>query len=188
MPTSRLLYRLIATMGLVVLMCCGAPEVHAETAPEPGSPTFSHADWAMVLERFVDDRGRVDYEGLAKHREDLDRYLASVRAVSPDSNPDLFADDDAALAYYLNAYNAMVFAGVLAKGPDIDSVWGWTGTGAGFFVGMDITIGGKKTNLKKLEDDVVRARFHDPRVHAALNCASLGCPRLPREPFLGESL
>jgi len=43
-------------------------------------------------------------------------------------------------------------------------------------------------SLKKLEDDLVRAGFQDPRIHAALNCASVGCPRLPREAFLPETL
>jgi len=39
-----------------------------------------------------------------------------------------------------------------------------------------------------LENDVVRPRFKEPRVHFALNCASAGCPKLPAEPFLPESL
>lgn len=179
----------LLALGLVTCLAaaCGTPAVHGQ-ADSTSSEPFSHADWRTVLERFVDARGLVDYRGLAEHREVFDRYLASIRTVSPESAPERFPGAHAALAYYLNAYNAMVFEGVLTKGPDLDSVWGWTGTGAGFFVGMKITIGGRKTNLKKLEDDVVRAQFHDPRIHAALNCASLGCPRLPQEPFLDETL
>ncbi len=38
-------------------------------------------------------------------------------------------------------------------------------------------------NLKSLEDRLIRERFHDPRIHAALNCASISCPRLQREAF-----
>src|SRR5205085_8803536 len=56
------------------------------------------------------------------------------------------------------------------------------------FVGMDIVLGGEKLNLKKLEDKYVREGFKDPRVHAALNCASKGCPRLPQTAFLPEKL
>jgi hypothetical protein len=44
-------------------------------------------------------------------------------------------------------------------------------------------LGGARTNLKTLEDETLRSGFSDPRVHAALNCASRGCPRLPRKAF-----
>ncbi len=66
----------------------------------------------------------------------------------------------------------------------------WSGliSGYTFFQRMKITLGGKKMSLKALEDKYVREGFKDPRVHAALNCASIGCPRLPREPFLAERL
>lgn len=145
--------------------------------------TFSHADWTAVLQRFVDDQGRVDYHGLAADRAVFDRYLAKVESISPENRPELFPTREDQLAYYLNAYNALVFNGVLARGPEEESVWSGLISGFNFFSRMEITVGGKVTNLKQLEDDVVRARFGDPRVHAALNCASVGCPRLPREAF-----
>jgi hypothetical protein len=151
--------------------------------------TFPHADWNAVLERFVDDRGLVDYEGLAEDRDALDRYLRTVERISPASHPELFASEDHALAYYINVYNAHVFDGVLERGPEKESVWtGGLISGYSFFVGRKIVVGGKKTNLKRLEDDVVRAEFDDPRIHAALNCASIGCPRLPHEAFEGARL
>lgn len=149
---------------------------------------FSHADWESVLGRFVDGHGRVAYEALAKDRAALDRYLAAVEKESPESSPARFPTPDDALAYYLNAYNAMVFRGVLARGPEKETVWTPLGTGYSFFVGMEIVIGGRTTSLKSLEDDIVRAEFQDPRIHAALNCASLGCPRLPQTAFDGAKL
>lgn len=153
-----------------------------------GNAPFEHKDWASVLERFVDDRGRVDYSGLAADRAALDRYIEAVEAVSPDSHPDRFPDRDHELAYWINAYNAQVFLGVLDLGTDIDSVWSGLISGRNFFVKRKITLGGERMNLKSLEDDIVRDRYRDPRIHAALNCASISCPRLPREPFLGARL
>lgn len=150
--------------------------------------TFTYEDWAYVLERFVDDTGRVDYSGLRDDREALDRFLGQVCRVSPRSHPDLFASDAESLAYYVNAYNALVFEGVLELDPKAKTVWGMTGTGLGFFGLRKYEVGGEKLSLKKLEDDWIRAGFGDPRIHAALNCASLGCPRLPQEPFLPETL
>ena len=150
--------------------------------------TFSHEDWTNVLQRFVNDEGLVDYEGLARDREVFDRYLRSIEQVSPRSNPERFPTAADALAYYLNAYNTHVFQGVLSRGPEKESVWRGLISGYSFFVRMRITIGGEWNNLKKLEDEIVRKEFRDPRVHAALNCASLGCPRLPREAFEPEVL
>lgn len=145
---------------------------------------FSYADWTAVLEAHVDERGNVDYGALHRTPQALDRFLASVGRTSPASVPALFPSREDQLAYYINAYNAWVFRGVLSRGPETESVWkGGLVSGYSFFVGMDIVLGGEKTNLKKLEDKTIRARFGDPRIHAALNCASRGCPRLPRKAF-----
>jgi hypothetical protein len=145
--------------------------------------SFSHDDWTSVVERYVDETGLVDYEGLAGDRAALDRYLDEVHRISPRSNPERFPTRNDALAYYLNAYNALVFEGVLSRGPESKSVWRGFISGHAFFVRMKITIGGEKTSLKKLEDKTIRKDFADPRIHAALNCASIGCPRLPRKAF-----
>lgn len=161
----------------------GAAAVGAAAA-EP----FSHADWTAVLAQYVDGRGRVDYQALAKDRAIFDRYVAAIEKEGPKSAPARFPAKNDQLAYYLNAYNAQVFNGVLARGPEKKTVWTPLGTGYSFFVSMDIKVDGETTNLKALEDDVVRGQFKDPRIHAALNCASLGCPRLPQKAFAGPTL
>lgn len=171
----------LATVCLAVL-------VTALTTAAASADTFSHGDWDAVLSEFVDARGRVDYRRLAADRATFDRYLRSIQRQSPDSHPDLFPSRDHELAYWINAYNAQVFAGVLEKGPDIDSVWGFFGTGVAFFRGMKIVLGGETTTLQKLEDDIIRERYGDPRIHAAINCASISCPRLPREVFTADEL
>ena len=150
---------------------------------------FSYDDWTKVLSRFVDAKGSVNYDALAKERGDFDRFVAAVEKTSPKSDPALFPTKNDQLAYWLNAYNAQVFKGVLARGPEKESVWkGGLISGYSFFVGMDIVLGGEKTHLKTLEDKTIREGFRDPRVHAALNCASKGCPRLPQAAFLPEKL
>jgi hypothetical protein len=178
---------------LAVLAACAAFSRLAPAAPPDGDPfkasfssssSFSYADWNAVLEAYADDRGRVDYAALAKDRAALDRFVAALAKTSPASDPALFPSREEKLAYWINAYNALVFAGVLARGPEKESVWkGGLVSGYSFFVGMEVVLGGQKTNLKKLEDKTIRAGFSDPRIHAALNCASLGCPRLLRKAF-----
>ena len=149
---------------------------------------FSYDDWQQVLETFVDDKGFVDYAALRDDREALDRFVTQIGQMGPESSPALFPERQDRLAYYINAYNALVFAGVLGLDPDVETVWGFSKTGYGFFVKMKVEIDGRKMGLKKLEDDLVRKGFQDPRIHAALNCASADCPRLPREPFLPATL
>jgi hypothetical protein len=147
------------------------------------APAFDHQDWNAVLSRFVDERGRVDYEALARDRGGLDRYLTQIAEVGPRSTPEMFPTQAHELAYYVNAYNALVFQGVLDGGLEADTVWGGLVPGYGFFVGRKFRLDGQSINLRKLENKLIRDRFGDARVHAALNCASVGCPRLPATAF-----
>ena len=136
----------------------------------------------------MDDRGLVDYAALARDRTALDRYLVAIAGSGPESTPERFPTRDHELTYYINAYNALVFAGVLDLGDDADTVWGGLIDGYPFFVAAKYRIDGRKINLRNLENKIVRARYGDARIHAALNCASLGCPRLPDSAFRPGSL
>lgn len=150
--------------------------------------SFSYADWTTVLERFVDERGFVAYGRLARDREPLDRYLAAISTTGPSNQPELFPDRHHELAYYVNAYNALVVEGVLGRGPETKSVWRGLVSGLNFFVLMRVSVDGTTTSLKTLEDQTIRKKYTDARIHAALNCASVGCPPLRREAYDGERL
>jgi hypothetical protein len=160
----------------------------APWASQSAAQEITYDSWAKVLERFVDPEGLVDYQGLRQDRRSLDEFLALVKKVSPQQRPELFASRQEELAFYLNAYNALIFDQVLALPEGTTTVWGKSGSGLRFFVRQKVTVGGEALSLKKLEDEWIREAYQDPRVHAALNCASLGCPRLPRKPFLGGEL
>jgi Protein of unknown function, DUF547 len=174
-----------ASYALAVATAAVAPA--AARAAAVAAP-FSHADWTVVLAKYVDARGMVNYNALAKDRATLDRYLAAIEQHSPVSAIAMFPSRNEQLAYYLNAYNAQVFQGVLARGPEQESVWKGFISGKVFFNDMKVSIGGQSTSLKALEDDVIRDGFKDPRIHAALNCASKGCPRLPQAAFAAATL
>lgn len=176
---------------LAVCLTIQSPAASQEVASAP----FSHADFDRVLARFVDDRGRVDYTGLATDPSDLDRYVAQLAAVSPDSHPDRFPTPQARLAYWINAYNASVMQLVLHHYPiasvrDVrpPAVLFFLPRSSGFFYFERVTLGAERMNLYDLENSVIRRRFPEPRVHFALNCASRGCPQLPRQAFTAEHL
>ncbi len=93
---------------------------------------------------------------------------------------------DKQLAFYLNAYNILAIAKVakhwpLQKLKSLGSFYRpvWT-----HYAGE---VCGEKMTLRKLEHDVLR-KLGDPRIHFALNCASMSCPDLREEPYLAERI
>lgn len=135
--------------------------------------------WARVLAKYVNERGEVDFHGVAADEADLDAFLQYVQRISPRSAPDRFAEADARIAYYLNAYNAIAMFNVIDSG--FPQALGPLRR-LRFFGVKRFTLGGERLSLYTLENDVIRP-LGDERVHFALNCMSVSCPRLPREPF-----
>jgi uncharacterized protein DUF547 len=107
-----------------------------------------------------------------------------IAAVDPVSKPALFPTPSARLAYYIDAYNALAMYGVLDAG--VPEQFGWLGRFRFFYLRKFI-LGGRSTSLYSLENDIIRP-MGDPRVHFALNCMSVGCPRLPRRAFTADGL
>lgn len=184
----RSLIRCLMLAALSALAGCAtvvAPPV-GPAVPENtvADDAAAQAAWARVLQRFVDNQGRVDFAGLARDRTDLDRYVAWVARVTPDNRPQVFGNITAALAHHINAYNAVAMYAVLDSGLP-ETLAGWRKVR--FFFLTRYQIAGQSLSLHAYENDVVR-KLQDPRMHFALNCMSVGCPRLPREPFLADTL
>lgn len=147
-----------------------------------------------VLQRGVDEEGRVDYAWISSSgKESLEQVLGGMAVCSPDRCPRLFSAPNAQKAYYLNAYNAFVLYGVAKHWP-LKSVQevpdGGLVTvkpGQGMFYALRFSMGGDWINLYDLEHEIIRA-YGDPRIHAAINCASGGCPRLRRTIWRAETL
>src|SRR5260370_36924554 len=72
--------------------------------------------WTKVLSRYVDDAGRIDFDSLRQNHVDLDRLVAFIAAVDPDSQSQRFPDKHSRLAFYINAYNALAMYGVVHAG------------------------------------------------------------------------
>ncbi len=147
--------------------------------------SFSYGDWQHVLKAYVDQAGRVDYEGLRTNRVRLDRYISLIGVVGPKTKPGWFESKPQRLAYYINAYNALTLFNVINRLPELQSV---NDDLKSFFYFTTFELDGENISLYALENDLIRPRFREPRIHFALNCASIGCPQLPAEAFLPESL
>lgn len=141
--------------------------------------------WQQTLEKFVDDEGRIDFRAIYKQPNDLKAFVDAIAAVSPDSNPELFPNREAVLAYHMNAYNALAMWGVIER--DIPKNFSSFIKRASFFKLRSVVIGGKKTNLYDYENKVIRP-LDEPRTHFALNCMVKDCPRLLKQAFTAETL
>ncbi len=153
------------------------PASRPASAPSrPSGPRIPGVRGFSGLLSEVVRNGRVDYEALAKKRAVLDAYLEGV------GRADLRGADRAAkLAFYINAYNAgclrLVLDLVLGKGPrgrDLKSVLAVGGVG--FFKRRVIRVAGRTSSLDEIERE--GRRLGDPRIHFAVNCASISCPPL----------
>jgi len=146
---------------------------------------FPHAVFDRVLKKY-NRGGFVDYKALGKDRADLDTFLAAIAKASPATNKGLFPSRQDELAYYINAYNALVFQNVMSRYP-LTSLDGKL-VQKSFFYDDDFQLGSRRVTLYDLENKIIRPTYKDARVHFALNCASFGCPRLPEEAFTPAKL
>lgn len=173
--------------SLAVLVFCALAAGCATVRPAPDvqpAETPPIDAWARVLERFVDARGRVDFTALARDPADLNRFVAWVYAVGPNNRPELFPTRQDQLAYHVNAYNALAMWNILKAGiPEKLGAW----RRFSFFWRDRIQVGVERMSLYTYENEIIRP-LGEPRVHFALNCMTLGCPRLPREPFHPQTL
>jgi len=186
--------QILPILFVLLFFSACANSIKANTSLTPRELTsFSHDNFNAILREYVNKEGRLDYGRLKEKQNDtvFENYYASISEYSPDATPELFKDENEKLAYWVNAYNASVIKTVLEHYP-INSIsdvkapfWAFAlPEMSGFFLFQRHKFGGAETNLFYLENKVIRARFKDPRIHFALNCASIGCPSLPDEAFL----
>ena len=172
---------------LLAVFSIPIPPLDAEK-PVGNSDGPDVARYESVLGKYVREDGRVNYAGIASHPMDLSAFVAQIATVSPDSTPGLFKNRETQLAYWLNAYNALVLHSFAADYPKKrERLTGLVGR-ASFFYRQKHKMGGKDRTLGDLEDNTIRKLFREPRIHFALVCASASCPWLSRTGYTGENL
>ena len=144
-----------------------------------------HSAWDALLQRYVNDAGRVNYrQWKAQSRDELRRYLESMAAVSPNA----LSDGGERIAYWINVYNALTVHGMLEFYPT-RSIKDHVSYFYGFHFWKDtrIRVSGKRRSLDAIEHQILR-KAGEPRIHFAIVCASIGCPRLWNHAYTGEGL
>jgi hypothetical protein len=156
---------------------------------------FDHAyrDWNALLVRHVKiaadgHSSRVDYRGMATDRAALKAYLTSVSTVSESDYKQW--PKPQRLAFLINAYNAWTIDLVLSRYPDLKSIKDLGSVFQSPWKKKFIPLFGQERSLDDIEHGMIRTpgAFDDPRIHAAVVCASIGCPMLRSEAFTAEKL
>ncbi len=148
----------------------------------------SHDAWDKILRKYVNNAGWVNYKGIIKDKTEFESYLALLSGNPPQKSWSA-ADKE---AYWINAYNAFTVKLIIDHypvksikdiGPKRQIVRINTPWQKKFF-----RIGGKHFKLDKIENQILRKDFNDPRIHFAIVCASRSCARLRNEAYIGAKL
>ncbi len=136
--------------------------------------------------------GLIDYAGLRAKPQALDAYLAQLARTTPAQHATWTRDQR--FAFWINAYNAFTIQLIRDEGPvkSIKDLGGFfSSPWEKKFIPMpafDPEKKNKKITLDEIEHELLRPVFKDARVHAAINCASMGCPPLRATAFSAEGL
>lgn len=149
---------------------------------DAGDDVLDHAPFEALLRKYVDGRGRVAYARWKADAADfaaLGKYVEQVGSAKVDGK-----SEQARLAFYINAYNALVLKSVLDKWP-VESVIGVDG----FFNKEQHRVAGQQMTLDDLEHNkIIRVQFAEPRIHFVLVCAAVSCPRLRTTAMTADNL
>lgn len=120
--------------------------------------------------------GLVDYQGIKKNSAELNAIIKALANAKK-------LEGNAEKAFLINAYNIFVIKGIVdhypVEGPlKID----------GFFDTETFNLRGKQITLNELEKGLLYKQFPDARLHFALVCAAMGCPKLASFAYSGDKL
>lgn len=168
------------------------------SAESQGTVSFdhSHAAYNELLQKHVVvyDEGRrsvVDYAGLQQDEPALNAYLQDLADVSVDHYRSW--SEDQQLAFLINAYNAFTLELIVdhyesfASG-ERESIRDLGGLFYSAWEREVVDLLGRMRTLDWLEHKTIRVYFDEPRIHAALVCAAMSCPKLRAEAYTASTL
>ena len=152
------------------------------------SGDVSHEIWDQLLKMYVTEHGVVNYEGFLKDKKKINEYLAYLNQNPPQDEWKTHEK----LAFWINTYNAATVKLIVDNYP-VQSIQDLQPTLRIPFI-YDVwhkeffKIGGKDRSLDEVEHEILRKEFDEPRIHFAINCASVSCPKLRNEAYIVEKL
>lgn len=162
-------------------------EKRQEVASASVSKDFhNHAIWNELTKKYVTAEGYMDYKGIIKDSTKLNKYLDQLSSNHPN---DTWSSNERK-AFWINAYNAFTVKLIVDNYP-VKSIKDLGGAIYRVNTPWDIKfikIGDEEYHLNDLEHNILRKEWEDARIHAAVNCASISCPRLRAGAFTARDL
>jgi len=153
----------------------------------------SHSAWNALVAKHVvliegGNASQVRYAGFAQDRAALKAYLDSLSRVTSREFESWTKPQQ--MAFLINAYNAFTVEKILTRYPDIKSIRDFGRLIGNPFRDSFFVLLGTGSSLDRIEHELLRAKgvYEEPRVHFAVNCASIGCPMLREEAYVAERL
>ena len=146
---------------------------------------ISHTAWDELLRDFVDEKGFVDYKRWHQSRDalaKLDDYIDHLSTAEVKTS----RSKSMRLAFWINAYNAVTIKGILREYPT-SSIRNHTARLWGYNIWKDLKlrVDGVKVSVEAMEHEYLR-KMGEPRIHFAIVCASVSCPKLRNEAYEPE--
>ena len=154
----------------------------------------SYATYNSLLNRYVKN-ARVNYEGFINSIAKFETFLRTLGSV--DENVFESWTEEQRLAFWINAYNAFTIKAIIDHYPIKRS---FTLVGIfyapsdsilqikGVWTKLQFRALGNMVTLDEIEHQILRKKFNEPRIHMAINCASISCPDLRNEAYTPEKL
>ena len=166
---------------LIIMLCLSGLSLAAQ-------PGLSHNPFDELLQKHVNERGMVNYQAFQTDRAKLKSYLTSLEKNAPQDS----WSENQRLAFWINAYNAYTIDLILEHYP-VKSIKEIGSTIKIPFVSTAwdvkfINIGGEEYDLNAIEHSIIRKEFDEPRIHFALVCAAVSCPKLQNTAYLPGTL
>jgi len=196
---SRSVHQPLAIGVFAMVLCIPFAEAFAPkselwerwTAHSPSAiATIDHGAWDAFLAKnlvsHADGVNRIAYAKVSEaDRKGLVDYLSALSAVRISD----FSRDEQR-SYWINLYNALTVDVVLEHYP-VGSIREISISPGFFSVGpwgkKLIRVEGEELSLDDIEHRILRPIWKDPRIHYAVNCAALGCPKLMRVAFTASN-
>jgi hypothetical protein len=180
-------------MVFIVSLSFWATDVEAKD-PSPAQDTEckpfnqDHSVWAQFLKKWVKGES-VNYSGIKTSGAVLlTAYLAELESVC---KKDLKKwSKNQRMAFWINVYNAYTVKLVIDNHPlkSIRKIGLLPGAAWREKIVPLKRLKGKDVSLSHVENDILRKRFREPRIHFALVCASESCPPILAEAYTAAKL
>lgn len=180
---------IVAGMLLIAMEAVAKPPLGRSwpTSQRVSMDAIDHRPFDALLRKYVDDDGYVNYAAWKNSAADLKAlqdYLAQLSRASTEPS----ASREARLAFWINAYNALTLEGILDVYPT-SSIRNHTAKLVGYNIWKELPlqVGGAAYSLDAMEHEILR-KMGEPRIHFAIVCASVGCPRLRNEAYTADKI